>query len=257
MVTGRERKTPPWSEPARAEPEHAAPESGTRSVQVARTLREIVSAYAKEELADELIHEALADAGLATLPSTAAALRELIEVELRHAVQAALGADAAEAVLTGLEPMLQVLERIDRRPSSPPTIREPIGRGLATHPAKMARVAILTDDARLAIRVRVALGHGQELARYRSFEELGERGRVHTNVIVDCRLVGGADGLATSAVDAIGALTRSDVLLLFAGVSERTALRRVCPGAGVIVCSTRDVDDVELAELLTTFVGSP
>jgi hypothetical protein len=39
-------------------------------------------------------------------------------------------------------------------------------------------------------------------------------------------------------------------------VSERSALRSACPAAGVIVCSSRDVDDGELAELLATFIGT-
>lgn len=229
-------------------------------------MREIVSAYAKDELADDLIYEALADAGLAALPERADDLREFAAVELRHAVASALGPDAADAVVTGLEPMLDVLSRMDQRASDqkrsvPPPRGEADGARFRSEaprsgPAKVARVAIITDDARLAVRVRVALGAGQDLARYRSLEELGQRGRIHASIVVDCRPLGGAAGLITSANDARDAIGRTDVLLLFAGVSERSALRRACPSAGVIVCSSRDVDDTELADLLATFVGT-
>lgn len=238
-------------------PDRAEPQSGTRSAQVSRTLREIVSAYAQEDLADELIHEALSDAGLASLPERADSLREFAEVELRHAVEGALGADAAEAVVSGLEPMLTVLERMDHRRSAPPPARgEPTTRVPRSGPAKIARVAILTEDARLAVRVRVALGAGLELARYRSLEELGQRGRIHTSLIVDCRPMHAPGALVAGANVAREALARTDVLLLFAGVNERSALRRACPAAGVIVCSSRDVDDAELADLLGTFIGT-
>jgi hypothetical protein len=234
----------------------AEPQSGTRSAQVSRTLREIVSSFAREELADELIYEALAEAGLASLPERADALREFAEVELRQAVGSALGADAADAVVNGLEPMLVVLERMDQRRSSPPPAGSSDGSLPRSGPSRMARVAILTEDARLAVRVRVALGAGQDLARYRSLEELSQRGRIHTSIIVDCRPLQTPGALVASASDAREALTRTDVLLLFAGVSERSALRRACPSAGVIVCSSRDVEDTELAELLATFLGT-
>jgi hypothetical protein len=228
------------------------PQSGTRSAQVSRTFREVVSAYATADLADELIHEALADAGLRALPERADVLRELIEVELRHAVLATLGPDAAEAVVEGLEPMLEVLDRMDQRRSAAP--RE--SAAPRSGPSRIARVAILTEDPRLAVRVRVGLGAGQELARYRSLDELAERGRIHASVIIDCRPFDRLGALVASATEARTALARTDILLLFADVAERSALRSACPMAGVIVCSSRDVDDAELAELLGTFVGT-
>ncbi len=237
-------------------PERAEPQSGTRSSQVARTIREIVTAFAKEDLADELIHEALSEAGLTSLPERAAELREFATVELRHAIAGALSADAAGAVVEGLEPMLGVLDQMDQRRSprsEEPTQRVSLPRsGLA----RVARVAVVTDDARLAVRVRVALGASQELARYDSLEELSQRGRIHSSLIIDCRPLRRPGALVASASEAREALARTDVFLLFAGVGERSALRTACPAAGVIVCSTRDVEDAELGELLATFVGT-
>ena len=244
-------------QPLRVEPQ-SEPQSGTRLAQVSRTVREVISGFATEELTDELIHEALAVAGLASLPEKAEPLREFAFVELRHALAAALGADAAEAIVLGLGPMLEVLERMDQRRTAPP----PPGTSVAASfhprsgPAKIARTAIITTDARLAVRVRLALGGGQEVARYASFAELGVRGRIHGSLIIDCRPLGGAPGLVAAAAEATTSIARTDVLLLFADVTERSALRGAHPAAGVIVCSSRDVGDEELADLLATFVGT-
>jgi hypothetical protein len=73
---------------------------------------------------------------------------------------------------------------------------------------------------------------------------------VHSSVILDCR---GVDLAALGA--GAPCLSRADVLLLFAGVTERTTLRGLCPTAGAIVCVSRDVGDPELASVLASFLG--
>lgn len=230
------------------------PRVAERAVQVCQAFREIVRAFAKAELADELIHEALSDAGLGALPVSTSELREFAEVELHHAVADALGLDAAEAVVSGLEPMLALLARADLQPNPAAdviTVVTPCGYSPASGPAAIARLAIVTPDPWLALRVRVALGGTHELAHYGSLAELGEQGHLHRSVIIDCRSLEGASGLAASATAAAFASARTDVLLLFAGVSERSALRTACPSAGLIMCSMR-----VSPEVITHFIGA-
>lgn len=223
------------------------PQSGVRDAQVAQAIREAVGAFANHTVAEELIHEALVEAQLPNLPDGADVLRAFVEVELRGVILTALGEDVADAVVAELGPMITVLERIDARRATGPRTVPPPGTPALAH----ARTAIVTGDARLAVRVRVALGGGSDLVRYERFSDLAARGRVHSSVIVDCR------GLAVASLHEAGVcLARTDVLLLFASVSERTTLRGLCPTAGAIVCVSRDVDDAELPTVLGSFLGT-
>lgn len=208
-----------------------------RSVQVTRLFREILSPFAQPELVDAVMREALRHAGHACLARTADGLREFAAVDLHRAVARALGLDVAEAVASSIEPMLVVLARTDGDQTHASGVATPANDPYPSGPRPITRVALVTEDPWLALRVGTGLGDAIELEHYASLGEFGRHGRNHASIIVDCRSFQGSSGLAASAADAVDALTRTDVLLLHAGMSERSALRNACPGVGVILCS--------------------
>ena len=76
--------------------------SAERSTELGRILREVVGAYAAPELAEVILHRAVARTARSRPPSTPARLREFVRQELRAEVAAELGDDVAHAVATEL-----------------------------------------------------------------------------------------------------------------------------------------------------------
>lgn len=89
------------------------PASGAEPLQISRFIRETLEAYASESVADEVLRTALALGRLGALPTTHAALRELVDVHLVQSTTAVMGEELAEAVRQRLLPLLALVGQME------------------------------------------------------------------------------------------------------------------------------------------------
>lgn len=150
-----------------------------------RAVREAVSAYASEPVAERLLEDALSAAALAGVPRSPRALERFVARCLRPEVQSVLGEEAADGVVARLA---TVITAIDWRDGG-----VPLERGdtfIPDETAEACRVIVLGDDVRLAATLRLELRGRATVVSYptlRDAERDGALGRTRCAIVLDGR----------------------------------------------------------------------
>ncbi|WP_157069673.1 hypothetical protein [Sandaracinus amylolyticus] len=215
-----------------------------------RAVREAISAYAPDEVAERALQVALERASLTGVPRSPRALRRFVELWLRAEIVARLGEEAADGVSDRLA---RVIAAIDWRDGGAPT-----ANGATWSPdeggAKRPRVIVISSDVRLAAGIRLEL---EGRAVVVGHPELGEAIRVGALGSAPCALV--LDGRSADAIakDALRAEGASIVAVLAWGTKEDLAQRaRDVLGRDVpVVRCGEEVTVEELALLLGARLG--
>ncbi|MDQ3031855.1 MAG: hypothetical protein M3Y87_05510 [Myxococcota bacterium] len=215
-----------------------------------RAVREAVSAYASEPVAERLLESALATAALAGVPRSPRALERFVARCLRPEIAEVLGEEAADGVV---ERLATVITAIDWRDAG-----VPLDHGdtfIPDQSAESCRVIVLGDDARLAATLRLELRGGAIVVSYPTLREAdgdGALGRSRCAIVLDGRCV---DPLGSSVGPKVDG--KALVAVLAWGAPEAVAARaRTSFAAPVpIVGCGEEVTIEELALLLRARLG--
>lgn len=223
-------------------------------------MRESLAGLAHEVVVDDILYDAMVDAGIAVLPSEGSELVSFVERLLLPAVERSLGGNACNVLRQRLAPALRMADVRaagpgDSRPGARATFRP--RKSLSVIPGAPLEhpVVILTMDDRLIATVRDSLARLSTLTTFSSAYDLAKEERMRPSLLVPAILVDCRQGALGGTLEPLPSLEGAPVVLWSARPFHRGQLEKALPGTRLAGECAPGVPLAEAALLLRHALG--